>query len=224
MLPFPSDGLGCGAAVQSTLLLNVTCNVQILLFLTCFFSAQSPQNFFPLLVKATEWCFFSPLITVDFPRSFYKEIIRATGRIIIIRECSWHSGRTFKNVKTVPDLCRSVEQTHISLSGCQRGVNPSVSGNNGSDETLILGAASKAPFWSFFATFQCEVSLSGTLWFLICFVFTFALRGGRGQCSHWSTCSSQTSNRCCSHYLLDGNHITCFFAFGGNGGGRGVNF
>lgn len=121
----------------------------------CFWRVHKARKTFSLLlVKATEWCFFSPLITVDFPRSFYKEIIRATGRIIIIRECSWHSGRTFKNVKIVPDLCRSVEQTHISLSGCQRGFKPSVCGNNGSDETLILGAASKAPVWSFFRDFS----------------------------------------------------------------------
>lgn len=123
--------------------------------LTCKFSGFWPVLF---LLRAHRTCslsssrpqanVFSPLITVDFPRTFYKEIIRATGRIIIIRECSWHCGRTLKNVKTVPDLCRSVEQTHISFSGCQRGFKPSVSGNNGSDETLIWGEASKVLVWS----------------------------------------------------------------------------
>lgn len=49
----------------------------------------------------------------------FLDIFRVTGRIIISRECGWHTGRIFKNVKSVPDLYKRVEQTHKSVSECQ---------------------------------------------------------------------------------------------------------
>lgn len=99
------------------------------------------------------------------------------------------------------------------FSRCQGGFNPSVSGNNRSDEMLILGASLKL-FFFFPATFQREVRLSGTLWFLICSVFTLAL-GLRGANNPTGPHAKVEPVFGVAHTWWESHHVQCsFIAFG----------